>query len=85
VYGQSHRFGRAASSVASAPPRAPRRIRRRYAAAQFITANQRDWQSIQLTAIVDDVDEAGKKPARVAWRGSNQLIERNSNFGHFAR
>lgn len=52
---------------------------------EFVTANQPVWQSIQLTAIVDDVDEAGKKPARVLWRGSNQAAERNTNFGHFVR
>lgn len=52
---------------------------------EFITANQRDWQSVQLTAIVDDIDEAGKQPVRVVWRGSNRLDERNTNFGHFVR
>lgn len=52
---------------------------------EFITANQSDWQSIQLTAIVSDVDEAGHKPARIIWRGSNQIDERNINFGQFVR
>ncbi|MEX2188004.1 MAG: sugar-binding protein, partial [Pirellulales bacterium] len=52
---------------------------------RFITANQSDWQSLQLTAIVEDTDEAGKKPVRVVWRGSNQLDERNTNYGQFVR
>jgi hypothetical protein len=52
---------------------------------RFITANQRDWQSVQLTAIVEDTDEAGQKPVRVVWRGSNQLDERNTNYGQFVR
>jgi predicted phosphodiesterase len=52
---------------------------------EFITRNQPEWQSIQLTSIVDDIDEAGKKPASILWRGSNQAKERNTNFGHFVR
>lgn len=52
---------------------------------RFVTENQRDWQSVQLTAIVEDSDEEGKPPVRVVWRGSNQLDERNTNYGHFVR
>jgi hypothetical protein len=48
-----------------------------------ITVNQPDWQSVQLTAVVSDVDEPGQPPARVLWRGTSDVNERNTNFGQF--
>lgn len=50
-----------------------------------ITAHQPDWRSIQLTAVVSDVDESGQPPARVLWRGTSDVDERNTNFGHFVQ
>jgi hypothetical protein len=49
----------------------------------IIDAAQPDRQSIQLTAVVSDVDEAGQKPARVLWRGTSDVNDRNTNYGHF--
>ena len=48
-----------------------------------IKAAQPDPHSIQLTAVVSDVDEEGQKPARVLWRGTSDVDARNTNFGHF--
>jgi hypothetical protein len=44
-----------------------------------------NWQSVQLTAIVNDVDEAGSAPARVVWRGTADVDQRNTNWGQFVR
>lgn len=44
---------------------------------------QPDLQSLQLTAVVTDVDEPGQPAARVLWRGTRDVYERNTNFGHF--
>jgi len=44
-----------------------------------------DWDSIQLTAIVHDVDEKGQPEARVVWRGTQQYDQRNTNYGQFVR
>ena len=32
-----------------------------------------------------DVDEAGDKPCRVLWRGTADVDQRNSGYGHFVR
>jgi hypothetical protein len=44
---------------------------------------QPERHSIQITAVVNDVDEPGQKPARVLWRGTSEVLERNTNFGQF--
>ena len=53
---------------------------------KFITKHQGpDWQSVQLTLVVHDADDAGQPPARIVWRGTNQVDQRNTNYGHFVR
>ncbi len=42
-----------------------------------------DWQSIQLTVVVHDVDEKGQPTAQVIWRGTQQYDQRNTNYGQF--
>jgi hypothetical protein len=50
---------------------------------ELISNNQPELHSLQLTAVVSDLDEAGQKPARVLWRGTSDVNERNTNFGQF--
>jgi hypothetical protein len=50
---------------------------------ETISEFQKDPHSIQLTAVVTDVDEAGQPPARVLWRGTSDVSTRNTNFGQF--
>ena len=50
---------------------------------ELLRAHQPDLQGVQLTAVVTDVDEAGQTPARVLWRGTSDVADRNTNFGQF--
>ena len=43
------------------------------------------WHSFQMTAIVNDVDEAEKVASRVLWHGTAEVDSRNSGYGHFVR
>jgi hypothetical protein len=44
---------------------------------------QPERHSLQITAVVNDVDEPDQKPARVLWRGTSDVFDRNTNFGQF--
>jgi hypothetical protein len=50
---------------------------------EIVFAEQPGMLSLQMTAVVSDVDEAGQMPARVLWRGTSEVAERNTNFGQF--
>lgn len=50
---------------------------------EIISSEQPEVHNLQLTAVVSDVDEPGQPPARVLWRGTSEVFERNTNFGHF--
>ncbi|MEX0938824.1 MAG: metallophosphoesterase [Pirellulales bacterium] len=53
---------------------------------ELITEQQGDeWDSVQFTCVVNDVDGAGEDAAQVVWRGSDEVERRNTNFGHFVR
>jgi hypothetical protein len=50
---------------------------------EVIDEFQPERHSIQVTAVVHDVDEPNQQPARVLWRGTSEVYQRNTNFGHF--
>lgn len=53
---------------------------------EYLTRNQTaDWRGFQFTPVINDVDQPGDKPCRVIWRGSNDIDERNTNFGQVVR
>lgn len=42
-----------------------------------------DWHSFQLGVALEDVDQEGEKANQILWRGSQDYLKRNINFGHF--
>lgn len=44
-----------------------------------------DWSSFQLAVLIRDIDEAGARPTRILWRGSERYDRANRRFGHFLR
>ncbi len=52
----------------------------------LLNSQQADnWHSFQMLAAVRDVDEAEDEPCRVLWRGTVDIDQRNSGYGHFVR
>jgi hypothetical protein len=48
-------------------------------------AQGRDWQSLQATVVVHDVDEQGQPTVRILWRGTQDYRRHNTNYGQFVR
>ncbi len=45
----------------------------------------KDWKSLQATVVVHDVDELGKPPARILWRGTQKYERQSTHYGQFIR
>lgn len=52
--------------------------------ANLVEAQGPDWKTFQFTAGLADVDDS-PSPTFVLWRGSQGVLERNTNFAHFIR
>lgn len=52
--------------------------------ANIVDAQGDDWKDFQFTVGLADVDE-GSSTAYLLWRGSQGILERNTNFGTFVR
>ncbi len=48
-------------------------------------AQGKDWQSLQVTVVVHDVDEQGQPTVRILWRGTQDYSRQNTNYGQFVR
>lgn len=53
--------------------------------ANLVSAQGADWKSFQLTTGLADVDGDDDSPTYMLWRGSMDVLERNTNFAHFKR
>ena len=45
----------------------------------------KDWESLQATVVVHDVDEADQTPARILWRGTQKYQRKSTSYGQFVR
>ena len=51
----------------------------------WIQEENPQWDSFQMAAILEDVDEPGAQPSKVLWRGSNSVERQNTNYARFVR
>ena len=50
-----------------------------------LTRDTENWESHQLTVVVEDVDGPNDRGCNVVWRGTPEFAEDSTGFGHFVR